>query len=234
MLANTSTSHTVGNDGHVDEVGPSTLYPLHDSNEFPPLTSVATAEGWDCINNREAEDVVVHSSNDGWEQLDLANTQNQNLGFCFATVAKQTMHVPTPEPKLVALAPVFDKPMKRRQKPEKEPDTDDFDGFDEQDIYIYPVAVGPAQRDRGMAKQKKLLMDTFGTIPSRTPEELVIADERMHSMYSYSEPLTAHQYQHATFKYVQMHQHDVSVFRNRTPMPAPRKTKYAHHTTVEI
>lgn len=226
MLANTSTSHTVGNDWYADE----SAHPLNDSNEFPPLTSAATAEGWDCINNREAEDVVIHSSNDGWEQLDLATTtHNQRPAFCFATIAKQTMHVPTPEPKLVASAPVFDKPVKRRQKPEKQLDLDDLDDQD-----IYPVAVGPAQRARGMAKQKKLLMDTFGTIPSRTPEEPVIADERMHSMYSYSEPLTAHQYQHATFKYVQMHQHDVSVFRNRTPMPAPRKTKYAHHTTVEI
>ncbi|KAJ2961117.1 hypothetical protein NQZ79_g3564 [Umbelopsis isabellina] len=233
MLANTSTSHTVGNDSYADELGLSTPYSLHDSNEFPPLTSAATAEGWDCINNHEAEDVVVRGNNDGWEQLELANIQNQPLGFCFATVAKQTMHVPTPEPKLVASVPVFDKPVKRRQKPEKEPDLDDFDEEDSiQDIY--PVTAVPTQRVRGIAKQKKLLMDTFGTIPPRTPEEPVRADEGMHRMYSYSEPLTAHQYQHATFKYVQMHQHDVSFFRDRTPLPAPRKTKYAHHTTVEI
>ncbi|CAM0136844.1 hypothetical protein VKS41_007425 [Umbelopsis sp. WA50703] len=233
MLANTSTSQTVENDFYADELGSTTPYPLPDVNEFPPLTSAATAEGWDYINNHEAEDVVMRGNNDGWEQLDLAN---ESLGFCFATVAKQTMHVPTPEPKLVASVPVFDKPVKRRQKPEKEPDTD-LDDLEDSLQDMYPDSAVPFQRTRGKAKQKKLLMDTFGTIPPRIPEVPMEVDEgmrRMYAMYSYSEPLTTHQYQHATFKFVQMHQRDVSAFRIRTPLPAPRKSKYSLQTTVEM
>ncbi|KAG2185679.1 hypothetical protein INT44_002472 [Umbelopsis vinacea] len=169
---------------------------LSDSSDFPPLA--ATADGWERIESQETEDVLVTEDTEDWEQLELAKRQSLAFEYCFATVAKQTQHVPSPTPRLAASTVLRETPLVRRNKTQKD---DDYDGDSLWDLY--PVDNSEKQAQKAHARRRKELLHCFNTIPTPVPEEPVVTHPRLHQTCAYSEPLTDHQYQHAIFKHVQ-------------------------------
>ncbi|KAI8576771.1 hypothetical protein K450DRAFT_255550 [Umbelopsis ramanniana AG] len=171
---------------------------LNDSSDFPPLTTAATADGWDYIESQETDDVLVTEDTEDWEQLELAKRQSLAFEYCFATIAKQTQHVPSPTPRLAASTVLRDTPLVRRKKNQQDDDDDSESLWD-----LYPVDNSDKQFQKAHARRRKELLHCFNTIPTPVPEEPVVTHPRLHQTCAYSEPLTDHQYQHAIFKHVQ-------------------------------
>jgi hypothetical protein len=177
-----------------------TLIDLNDSLDFPPLTTAA--DGWDYIESRETEDVLVTEDTEDWEQLELAKKQSLAFEYCFASVAKQTQHVPSPTPRLAASTILRETPLVRRHKKHQD---EDYDADDSDSLWdLYPTSNSEGkQTQKSLALRRKELLHCFNTIPSAVPEEPVVTHPRLHKTCAYSEPLTDHQYQHAIFKHVQ-------------------------------
>ncbi|KAH8549086.1 hypothetical protein BGW37DRAFT_503517 [Umbelopsis sp. PMI_123] len=177
---------------------------LNDPSDFPPLSSDTTIDGWDCIDTQETEDVLVTQDMEDWEQLELAIKQSENFEYCFAAVAKQTQHVPSPVPHLVAPTVPRDIPLMRRVKQHRQEENYIDDDQDDSLWDLYPVSKSPKRFHKSQNIQRQQLLHCFNTIPTATPEEPVVTDPRLHKKCAYSEPLTDHQYRHAIFKLVQL------------------------------
>lgn len=202
MAVEPAYSQTICGDEFIDELQGHAPLNLSDSADFPPLTTAATVDGWDCINSQETDDVVVTVDMEDWEQLELATKQSLTPEYCFATVAKQTEHVPAPIPTLVAPTVPINGPLKRRPKPAKEQVWNDE--FDEGDLWdLYPSNKVEKKMHKAYARRRKQLLHCFDTIPTSTPQEPVITDPGLHRSCAYSSPLTDRQYKHAVFKHVQ-------------------------------
>jgi hypothetical protein len=234
MSATVILSQNVITDGFVDELNYDLPFDLQSSTEFPPLG--ASTDDWSYINAQDTNDIYVTEDIDEWEQLDLAIKQSLEPEYCFAAVAKQTTHVPAPEPKLIARTPVFDAPIKRRQKSNQQNDQDNEDYTDGplEDIYPYCTAAMVRRESKKMKQRREKLNlgchVCVSIIPPKKPKEPVITSPLLHSRYSYSTPLTFHQYQHALFKLIQIHQRTLSrrtVLKYNPGNPDNRKTKSA-------
>lgn len=228
-------SQNVLTDDFVDELALHLPFNLRSAAEFPPLA--ATSDGWSYINPQETEDIYVTEDADEWEQLDLAIKMSLEHEYCFATIAKQTTHVPAPEPKLIAHTPVFDAPIKRRQKTKRDDDEylieEDTDGPLED---LYPYCSAAMVRRESKKIQNRREKQHLGChvcvtiIPPKKPNEPVITAPLLHSRYSYSTPMTFHQYQHAIFKLMQIHQRTLSsksAVRYNPGNPDERKNRSA-------
>lgn len=200
--------------GFVDEVDFELPVNLRSNADFPPLHSSLT-DNWDWIDNQDIDDVSILEEAEEWQQLELAIQRSLEPENCFASVAKQAQHVPAPQPKLTANTMVFDAPIKRRQKA-KEPDVELIEESEESLADLYPHNK-VASRMREIAtihkKRERRNLDChicLSIVPPKRPQEPVTTLSLFHSRYSYSLPLTFHQYQHAIFKLLQVHERGLS------------------------
>jgi hypothetical protein len=194
-------SQTVCTDEFVDELESEIPPNLENSADFPPLTTAATADGWDCINSQETEDIVVTEDVEDWEQLGLAVKKPVPSMFSFSTVARQTEHVPSPVPTLIAPTAPLDVPLKRRKKPARETDVYEYENDGLWDLY--PSNKVDKKLHKSHTRRRNQLLHCFDTIPTATPQEPVVTHPHLHRCCAYSMPLTDRQYKHAVFKHVQ-------------------------------
>ncbi|KAJ2963427.1 hypothetical protein NQZ79_g1553 [Umbelopsis isabellina] len=200
--------------GFVDEVDFELPVNLRSNVDFPPLHNSFT-DDWDCIDTQDIDDISILEDEEEWQQLELAIQRSLEPEYCFASVAKQAQHVPAPQPKLTANTMVFDAPTKRRQKA-KEQDADSIEELGDSLVDLYPRnKVASRMREMATLQKKRVRRNLdchicLSIIPPKRPEGPVTTLSLFHSRYSYSSPLTFHQYQHAIFKLLQIHERGLS------------------------
>jgi hypothetical protein len=199
--------------GFVDELIFDVPMNLRSNTDFPPLNG-STMDDWDCIGAQDADDICV--SEDAEEQA---------------------KHVPAPHPRLIPNNMVFDSPIKRRQKSKEQDEYLIEEESEESLTDLYPHnKVASKMREMATIQKRRVRRNLdchvcLSIIPAKQPQEPVITLPLFHSRYSYSAPLTFHQYQHALFKLLQIHERGLSAARtlktlghaeNRKSRPARR------------
>ncbi|CAM0138385.1 hypothetical protein VKS41_002935 [Umbelopsis sp. WA50703] len=222
--------------GFVDELIFDVPMNLRSNTDFPPLNG-STMDDWDCIGAQDADDICVSEDAEEWQQLELAIQRSLEPEYCFAAVAKQAKHVPAPHPRLIPNNMVFDSPIKRRQKSKEQDEYLIEEESEESLTDLYPHnKVASKMREMATIQKRRVRRNLdchvcLSIIPAKQPQEPVITLPLFHSRYSYSAPLTFHQYQHALFKLLQIHERGLSAARtlktlshaeNRKSRPARR------------